>query len=60
MRNERMSVAFGALANRFLCAEAYEFLVAVSDYRASTGVGAGPGLQHMLYKDICKVLARLG
>lgn len=54
MRSKRMSTVFGALANRFLCSESYEFLVAVSDYKASTAYGAGPGLQHLLYTDICK------
>ena len=51
-----MSTVFGALANRFLCSESYDFLVAVSDYRAFAALGGtGPGLQHMLFLDICKV-----
>ncbi|CAM9455374.1 unnamed protein product [Laminaria digitata] len=55
MRNGRMSVVFGALANRFLCSESYDFLVAVADYRAFAALGGtGPGLQHMLFLDICK------
>eukprot|EP00904_Undaria_pinnatifida_P004480 jgi/Undpi1/14032/HiC_scaffold_9.g03683.m1 len=54
MRNARMSAVFGALANRFLCSESYDFLVAVADYRAFVGLGTGPGLQHMLFLDICK------
>lgn len=55
MRNANLSAAFGALANRFLCSESYNFLVAVAEYRAFTGMGAGPGLRHMLFVDICKV-----
>lgn len=56
MRNANMSAAFGALANRFLCYESYNFLVTAADYRSFTGMmGAGPGLQHMLFTDICKV-----
>ncbi|CAM9746827.1 unnamed protein product, partial [Ectocarpus fasciculatus] len=54
MRNANMSAAFGALANRFLCAESYNFLVSISEYRAFTGMGAGPGLQHLLFMDLCK------
>lgn len=56
MRNANMAAAFGALANRFLCSESFNFLVSVTEYRAFTGImGAGPGLQHMLFNDICKV-----
>lgn len=56
MRNANMAAAFGALANRFLCSESFNFLVSVTEYRAFTGMmGAGPGLQHMLFNDICKV-----
>ena len=56
MRNANMAAAFGALANRFLCSESFNFLVSVTEFRAFTGMmGAGPGLQHMLFNDICKV-----
>lgn len=56
MRNANMAAAFGALANRFLCSESFNFLVSVTEYRAFTGMmGAGPGLQHRLFHDICKV-----
>ncbi|CAN0419313.1 unnamed protein product [Ectocarpus sp. 12 AP-2014] len=54
MRNANMAAAFGALANRFLCAESYNFLVSIAEYRALTSRGAGPGLQHLLFMDLCK------
>eukprot|EP00752_Nemacystus_decipiens_P006953 g6240.t1 len=60
MRNANMAAAFGALANRFLCSESFNFLVSVTEYRAFTGMmGAGPGLQHMLFNDICKTFVKV-
>eukprot|EP00903_Cladosiphon_okamuranus_P006938 g6752.t1 len=60
MRNSNMATAFGALAKRFLCSESFNFLVAVTEFRLFTGMmGAGPGLQHRLFHDICKTFVKV-